>query len=118
MFRKGTAQAALPSPRNGTKPRRPAGPTALFADLSGYTAVAERLDPEGTKALVDAASVVLSREVTERDGHIDKYIGDNVMAVFGAPSRARGRPRACGAAGLAMQDAMTGHQHRDRSCAA
>ncbi len=88
-----------------TEERRRA--TVLFADLSGYTAVAERLDPEDTKTLVDAALGRLSREVTERGGHIDKYIGDNVMAIFGAPVAHEDDPERAVLTGLAMQDAMT-----------
>lgn len=80
--------------------------TVLFADLSGYTAIAEQLDPEDTKALVDGALRRLSREVTDREGHVDKYIGDNVMAVFGAPIAHEDDPERAVRAGLAMQAAM------------
>ena len=59
--------------------------TVLFADLSGYTAVAERMDPEAVKSLVDRALRRLGEEVDRFGGRVDKYIGDNVMAVFGAP---------------------------------
>ena len=57
----------------------------LFADLSGYTAVAERMDPEAVKTLVDRALRRLGDEVARYGGTVDKYIGDNVMALFGAP---------------------------------
>src|SRR5688500_571236 len=80
--------------------------TVLFADLSGYTAIAERLDPEDTKALVDHALGRLSREVVEHGGRVDKYIGDNVMAVFGAPVAHEDDPERAVRAGLAMQEAM------------
>ena len=102
----GTATAAPPVASNEPAEERRRA-TVLFADLSGYTAVAERLDPEDTKALVDAALGRLSREVTERGGHIDKYIGDNVMAVFGAPVAHEDDPERAVLAGLAMQEAMT-----------
>ena len=59
--------------------------TVLFADLSGYTAVAERMDPEAVKSLVDRALMRLGAEVERYGGTVDKYIGDNVMAIFGAP---------------------------------
>ena len=59
--------------------------TVLFADLSGYTAMAERMDPEAVKALVDRSLRRLGEEVERFGGTVDKYIGDNVMAVFGAP---------------------------------
>ncbi len=81
--------------------------TVLFADLSGYTAIAEQLDPEVTKSLVDRALKRLSREVTDRGGHIDKLIGDNVMAIFGAPVAHEDDPERAVRAGLAMQSAMS-----------
>src|SRR5260370_22738463 len=59
--------------------------TVLFADLSGYTAVSERLDHETVKGLTDRCLTRLAAEVDRFGGRVDKYIGDNVMAVFGAP---------------------------------
>ncbi|MDQ3729996.1 MAG: AAA family ATPase [Actinomycetota bacterium] len=80
--------------------------TVLFADLSGYTAVAERMDPEALKSMVDRALRRLVDEVTRFGGSVDKYIGDNVMAVFGAPVAHEDDPERAVRAGLAMQDAM------------
>jgi len=78
----------------------------LFADLSGYTAVAERLDPEAVKSFVDRALRRLGQEVVRYGGTVDKYIGDNVMAVFGAPVTHEDDPERAVRAGLAMQAAM------------
>ena len=78
----------------------------LFADLSGYTAVAERLDPEAVKSFVDRALRRLGQEVVRYGGTVDKYIGDNVMAVFGAPVAHEDDPERAVRAGLAMQAAM------------
>ena len=80
--------------------------TVLFADLSGYTAVAERMDPETLKGLVDRALQRLGQEVERYGGRVDKYIGDNVMAVFGAPVAHEDDPERAVRAGLAMQGAM------------
>ncbi|MGH2961542.1 MAG: ATP-binding protein, partial [Solirubrobacterales bacterium] len=80
--------------------------TVLFADLSGYTAVAERMDPEAVKSLVDSALRRLGQEVNRHGGRVDKYIGDNVMAVFGAPVAHEDDPERAVRAGLAMQAAM------------
>ena len=80
--------------------------TVIFADLSGYTAVAERLDPERIKSLVDRALRRLGEEVERHGGTIDKYIGDNVMGVFGAPIAHEDDPERAVRAGLAMQAAM------------
>ena len=80
--------------------------TVLFADLSGYTAVAERMDPEALKSMVDRALKRLGEEVSRFGGTVDKFIGDNVMAVFGAPVAHEDDPERAVRAGLAMQGAM------------
>jgi class 3 adenylate cyclase/tetratricopeptide (TPR) repeat protein len=80
--------------------------TVLFADLSGYTAFAERMDPEAVKALVDRALVRLGQEVERYGGTVDKYIGDNVMAIFGAPVAHEDDAERAVRAGLGMQAAM------------
>src|SRR5688500_16804314 len=86
--------------------RRPV--TVLFADLSGYTAVVERMDPEAAKALVDRALMRLGQEVERFGGTVDKYIGDNVMAIFGAPVAHEDDVERAVRAGLGMQAAMGG----------
>jgi class 3 adenylate cyclase len=59
--------------------------TVLFGDLSGFTELSERLDPEAVKAIVDRAFEGLAEIVTLYGGRVDKVIGDEIMAVFGAP---------------------------------
>jgi class 3 adenylate cyclase/tetratricopeptide (TPR) repeat protein len=59
--------------------------TVLFADLVGYTSVAEMFDHETVKGLTDRYLTRLAAEVEQYGGYVDQYIGDNVMAVFGAP---------------------------------
>ncbi len=81
--------------------------TVLFADLSGYTAFAEGMDPESVKSLVDRALMRLGREVEQFGGTVDKYIGDNVMAIFGAPIAHEDDAERAVRAGLGMQDAMS-----------
>src|ERR671936_2377050 len=81
--------------------------TVLFADLSGYTAVAERMDPEAVKSFVDRALRRLGQEVDRFGGSVDKYIGDNVMAVFGAPIAHEDDAERAVRAALGMQAAMT-----------
>src|SRR5208282_3900877 len=80
--------------------------TVLFADLSGYTAVAERLDPEAVKALVDRCLGRLAEEVESVGGRVDKYMGDNVMAIFGAPVAHEDDPERAVRAAVGMQEAM------------
>ena len=80
--------------------------TVLFADLSGYTAISERLDHETVKALVERCLTRLAAEVELYGGRVDKFIGDNVMAVFGAPVAHEDDPARAVRAALGMQAAM------------
>jgi class 3 adenylate cyclase/tetratricopeptide (TPR) repeat protein len=80
--------------------------TVVFADLSGYTAVAERMDPEAVKGLVERCLRRLGDEVERHGGTVDKYIGDNVMAIFGAPVAHEDDAERAVRAALAMQNAM------------
>jgi class 3 adenylate cyclase/tetratricopeptide (TPR) repeat protein len=101
------ASATAPAPEAPEAPpeeRRQA--TVVFADLSGYTAAAERMDPEAVKALVDRTLRLLGEQIERFGGSIDKFIGDNVMGVFGAPVAHEDDPERAVRAGLAMQDAM------------
>ena len=58
--------------------------TALFADLVGSTALAERLDPEEVKLVVGEAIAQIVREVEQLGGHVKDLAGDGVLAFFGA----------------------------------
>jgi predicted ATPase/class 3 adenylate cyclase len=80
--------------------------TVLFADLSGYTAIAENLDPESLKRLLERILTRLGEEVSEYGGYVDKFIGDNVMAIFGAPVAHGDDAERAVRAGLGMQAAM------------
>jgi class 3 adenylate cyclase/predicted ATPase/ribosomal protein L40E len=99
-------EAAPEAPAAEALPEERRQATVLFADLSGYTAVAERMDPEAVKSLIDRALRRLGQEVVRYGGRVDKYIGDNVMAVFGAPLAHEDDPERAVRAGLAMQAAM------------
>lgn len=59
--------------------------TALFSDMSGYTAMSERLDPEEVKEITSRIFAEISKIVDKYDGFIEKFIGDAVMAIFGVP---------------------------------
>jgi class 3 adenylate cyclase len=59
--------------------------TVLFSDLSGYTAMSEKPDPEEVKAITSRIFGEVSIIVTKYDGFIGKYAGDAVMALFGVP---------------------------------
>jgi class 3 adenylate cyclase/tetratricopeptide (TPR) repeat protein len=102
----GVGAPAWGSPGAGALPEERRKATVLFADLFGYTAIAERMDPEAVKSIVDRALRRLGQEVVRYGGSVDKYIGDNVMAVFGAPVSHEDDPERAVRAGLAMQAAM------------
>lgn len=59
--------------------------TVLFSDLSDYTSINEKLDPEEVNELMARIFGEISRVITLFAGHIEKFIGDAVMAVFGIP---------------------------------
>jgi len=59
--------------------------TILFADLSGYTSLAARRDPEETHRILGRFFEAVDSAVTRFGGAIERHIGDNVMGVFGAP---------------------------------
>jgi class 3 adenylate cyclase len=59
--------------------------TILFADISGFTALSETMDPEGARELLDAYFHRMSPIVQKYGGTIEKFIGDEIMALFGAP---------------------------------
>jgi class 3 adenylate cyclase/tetratricopeptide (TPR) repeat protein len=58
--------------------------TVLFSDLTGYTAMSERLDPEEVKEITTKIFDEISKIVSKYGGFIEKYAGDAVMALFGA----------------------------------
>src|SRR4249919_3628279 len=59
--------------------------TVLFADLVGFTSRAEALDPEDVEAILTPYHARLRAELERRGGTVEKFIGDAVMALFGAP---------------------------------
>ncbi len=114
----GTGAAAPPGAPRPAPPAPPAAPqpveheeerrtvTVLFADISGFTAMAEKLDHETVKALLDRCLVRLAAQVERFGGRVDKYIGDNVMGVFGAPVAHEDDPERAVRAAFGMQAAM------------
>ena len=60
--------------------------TVLFADLSGFTMLSERLDPEDVQALQNQLFEEMTAAVQRYGGFVDKFIGDALLALFGAPA--------------------------------
>jgi class 3 adenylate cyclase len=80
--------------------------TVLFADLVGFTARAERLDPEDVRAILTPYFARVRSEIGTFGGTVEKFIGDAVMAVFGAPVAHGDDPERAVRAALAMCNAV------------
>jgi class 3 adenylate cyclase/tetratricopeptide (TPR) repeat protein len=78
--------------------------TVLFADLVGFTARAEQLDPEDVQALLAPYHARLRSELERYGGTVEKFIGDAVMALFGAPVAHEDDPERAVRAALAIRD--------------
>jgi class 3 adenylate cyclase/tetratricopeptide (TPR) repeat protein len=78
-----------PAPAEQTSPRKPIESerkhvTALFSDLSCYTAMSERLDPEEVREITAKIFGAISKIISKYEGFVEKFAGDAVMALFGA----------------------------------
>ncbi len=80
--------------------------TVVFADIEGFTSLAEHRDPESVKELLDACFGHLVPVIEAHGGHIDKVIGDELMAVFGAPTAHEDDPERAVRAALALAPAL------------
>ena len=80
--------------------------TVVFADLVGSTARAERLDPEDVRAILAPYHELLRHELERFGGTVEKFIGDAVVAVFGAPLAHEDDPERAVRAALAIQQAI------------
>src|SRR6516165_10247891 len=78
--------------------------TVLFADLVGFTSRAEQMDPEDVRALLSPFYARLRAELERFGGTVEKFIGDAVMALFGAPSAHEDDPERAVLAALAIRD--------------
>ena len=59
--------------------------TLLFSDLAGFTSISEKLPPDGVAHLINAYLTAMTRVILAEGGTVDKFIGDAVMAFWGAP---------------------------------
>ena len=78
--------------------------TVLFADLVGFTARSEQLDPEDVAAVLRPYHERLRSELERFGGTVEKFIGDAVMALFGAPVAHEDDPERAVRAALAIRD--------------
>lgn len=87
--------------------------TVMFADLSGFTALSERVDGKTLTATVNAYLAVIAGEVARSGGYVDKFIGDAVMAIWNAPADLPDHERAAVRAAVAIRDAVGAAARRD-----
>ncbi|HET7377986.1 MAG TPA: adenylate/guanylate cyclase domain-containing protein, partial [Anaerolineae bacterium] len=80
--------------------------SVLFADVSGFTAMSETMDPEEVSATMNALWRRLDTAITSHSGKVDKHIGDAVMAIFGAPTAHEDDPERAVRAALDMQSEL------------
>jgi adenylate cyclase len=86
--------------------------TVLFSDIRSFSTIAEGLSPEALVHLLNEYLTVMTRVVFRHNGLLDKYIGDGIMAVYGAPLHDPDHAyRACRSA-LEMMDELTALQTR------
>lgn len=83
--------------------------TVLFADLVGYTTLAEHLDPEAVTRLVDSCFQPLVSDIEAFGGRVDKVLGDAVVALFGAPVAHEDDADRAVRAALRMQETLRRH---------
>ncbi len=102
-----TAAATPPTP---SAPLATAGErklvTVLFSDLVGSTAIAERLDPEEYRDLLEQYMALAFREIYKVEGIVTQLAGDGLMALFGAPIAHEDAPHRAVKAALAIRDAL------------
>ena len=81
--------------------------TCLFCDLVGFTAKAEQMDPEDVRAVLAPYHASVRADLERFGGTVEKFIGDAVMAVFGAPVAHEDDPERAVRAALAIRDSLT-----------
>ncbi len=80
--------------------------TVLFSDVRQFTSVSERLAPRELSAMMNVYLTAMTEAIQRAHGTIDKYIGDAIMAFWGAPDANLAHARDAVAAALAMRDTM------------
>lgn len=88
--------------------------TVLFADIRGFTALSERMDPQGVVRLLNSYFGTMVRIILQNDGVIDKFIGDAVFVYWGVPVRHKNDTLLAVLTALAMQEEVRYMKERGR----
>jgi class 3 adenylate cyclase/tetratricopeptide (TPR) repeat protein len=84
--------------------------TVLFADVAGFTSISEQLDPEETRAMMQRAFAVMLEEVHRYEGTVSQFLGDGMLALFGAPIAHEDHAQRAIRAGLGMQRGLADYR--------
>jgi adenylate cyclase len=87
----------------------------LFADIVGFSTVAEYLDPEDLRTELEETFARLAAVVEERDGVVEKFIGDAIVAIFGAPVAHEDDPRRAVESAVGMQQAIAARNNASQT---
>jgi class 3 adenylate cyclase len=88
--------------------------TVLFVDVSGFTSLSERLDPEDVHGLMSRAFELMLAEVHRYEGTVNQFLGDGIMALFGAPIAHEDHAQRAVHAALGIRKALEGYQQELR----
>src|SRR5881409_1128889 len=80
--------------------------SVVFVDLVGFTARSEQLDPEDVQAILSPYHDTVRRELESYGGLVEKFIGDAIVAVFGAPTTYGDDPERAVRAALSVAQAV------------
>ena len=86
--------------------------TILFADIRGFTAISEKLEPEVVVGMLNEYLTVMTEIIFEYEGTIDKFEGDAILAFFGAPQAHDNDPERAVRTALEMRSQLDGLQGR------
>jgi len=86
--------------------------TVLFCDIVGSTGLAERLDPEAMHQLMDRALRLMAEAVHRYEGTVNQFLGDGLMALFGAPVALEDHAVRAVQAALAIQETINGYSEQ------
>jgi adenylate cyclase len=103
----GVAEVVLADPATSELGGRLAEVSVLFADLEGFTSLAEKTDPESVGAMLNRYFEVVVPTVLEEGGSVMSFGGDAVMAVFNAPNECPDHPTRAARAALRIQEAIS-----------
>jgi class 3 adenylate cyclase/tetratricopeptide (TPR) repeat protein len=84
--------------------------TVLFVDVSGFTSLSERLDPEDVHGLMNRAFELMLAEVHRYEGTVNQFLGDGIMALFGAPITHEDHVQRAVHAALGIRKGLEGYQ--------